>query len=55
VVMSYNLVTSFVTKRIGYLQSGQISMPCTNIFGLKMLKLRVYVESVASLSNGKLC
>ena len=54
-VMSYNLVTSFVTKRIGYLQSGQISMPCTNIFGLKMLKLRVYVESVASLSNGKLC
>jgi hypothetical protein len=30
-------------------------MPCTNIFGLKMLKLRVYVEPIASLSNSKLC
>jgi hypothetical protein len=26
-------------------------MSCSNIFGLKMLKLRIYIEPVASLQN----
>jgi len=35
-------------------KSGQVSVPCTDIFGLKMLKLRVYVEPIASLHGGRL-
>uniref|UniRef100_A0A0A9CFV3 Pco072231b n=1 Tax=Arundo donax TaxID=35708 RepID=A0A0A9CFV3_ARUDO len=32
-------------------KSGQICMSCSDIFGLEMLKLRIYVEPIASLLN----
>ena len=40
---------TFLIQKMRCLQSGQVSMPCSDVFGLEMLKLRIDVEPVTSL------